>query len=247
MRFLSLVVCTILLICLPSPTQHLSAVSSGSSAGHASGSSASGSSGHRSTTSPSGPHLADGGPESHGPIAKLGSDSLGKVERDKGSALSWLWRPRKRPQPKPRAVTLRGPLCKHGPCVITCPRGTYSNGRGGCFVALESACPLGALWSGSVCSELTQFRVNDCSSLALAAEREAQLAQQLASQQEMACARDLMNAGCTDLRTRSRSEDARYRWLQYQYELCRARGSYYPLGGYYELGNLFDVYLDALR
>jgi len=244
MRFLSLVACTILLICLPLLAQHTSTGSSGSS--HASGMSS-----HSSMASPSGLHPSHGGPVSHGPMAKPGTGSVGKVERDKSSGISLLWHPWRKPAPKPKAVTLRGPICKHGPCVVTCPRGTYSNGKGGCFVPLENACPLGTLWSGSVCSELGRFQVIDCSGLALAAQREAQLAQQLANEQEMACARDLMDAGCTDLTAQSRSEAERYRLLQHQYELCRTQGilsfGYYPLGGYYQLGNLFDVYLDALR
>jgi hypothetical protein len=98
---------------------------------------------------------------------------------------------------------------------------------------------------------LSQFRLFDCSSLALAAERQAQLAQQLADEREVACARDPMDPGCTDLAVRSQGEADRYRMLQRQYDWCRARSlfpfgdGYYPLGGYYQLGNFSDAYLGA--
>jgi len=239
MRFLSLVACTILLICLPLLAQHTSTVSSGAHSGGSHGAVAG---------SPARPSVPSSSSLTHGAAVKPEAGSSGNAQ-EKKSTLSFFLHPWRRPEPK--AVALRGPICKHGPCVISCPRGTYSNGKGGCFVPLENTCPLGTLWSGSVCSELPQFRVIDCSSFALAAEREAQLAQQLASQQEMACARDLMDVGCADLTARSRSQAERYRLLQHQYELCRAQGilsfEYHPLGGYYQLGNLLDFYLDALR
>jgi hypothetical protein len=100
---------------------------------------------------------------------------------------------------------------------------------------------------------LAQFRLIDCSGLALAAERQAQSAELLASQRETACASDSMDPGCTDLAGRSRSEADRYRMLEQQYDRCRAQGlfffadGHYPLGGYYQFGNLFNIYLDALQ
>jgi len=253
MRFPSLVACTILSISLFLLAQHSS---SGSSGGHSSG--FSGGASHSSPSSSAGSHSSvrpaspSSGTLSHGSDGRtLGP--AGNVQQEKRSALSFLRHPWRRPEPKPlpNVVVLRGPACKHQPCVLPCPRGTSPNGKGGCVVPLQDWCPAGAIWTGAGSGMFSQFRLFDCSGLALAVERQAQLAQQLAGERETACARDPMDPGCTDLAVRSQSEADRYRMLQRQYDWCRARGlfpfadGYYPLGGYYQLGNLFNAYLGA--
>lgn len=254
MRFPSLVACTILSISLFSQAQHSSS-SFVSSGGHSSASSSGGVSSHSSTSSSLGSHSPSSGISSHSPADGRTTSPAGNAQQEKRSVLSLLRHPWRRPEPKPlpNLVVLRGPACKHGPCVLPCPRGTSPNGKGGCVVPLQDWCPSGTLWTGAGCGMLSQFRLIDCSALALAAERQAQLAQMLASQRGTACAGDPMDAGCTDLAVRSRSEADRHRILQQQYESCRAQGlfsfadGYYPLGGYYQFGNLFNVYVDALR
>jgi hypothetical protein len=109
------------------------------------------------------------------------------------------------------------------------------------------------MWSGSNCAMLSHFLLNDCSGLALAAERQAQREELVEGERESTCTRDPVSPECSDLAAKSRSEAFRYNQLQQQYELCRGQGffpfagGYYPFGGYYEFGNLFNVYLDELR
>jgi len=256
MRFSSLVVCTTLLICLKLPAQHSSSVSSGghssssSSGGFSSHSSPPSSSGIRSSTQPSSSRVA---PLRHGPTAELGLSSTGNAQPAKRGVLSFFRRPWKSgPKPPPANVVLRGPICKHRPCFLPCPGGTYANGKGGCVVPLANSCPGETIWSGSNCAVLSNFRLNDCSGLALAMEQQARRAQFVQDQQESSCS-DPAALECTGLTARSQSEADRYRRLQQQYELCRQQGffsfagGYYPFGGYYQFGNLFNVYLDALQ
>ena len=255
MRFSSLVVCSVLLICLPLPAQHASSASSGS---HSNSSSSSGSSSHSSLPSSPGVRSTTASEPSQvasAPNGPAGKTTTGVAQQEKRSAFSFFRHPWRTPEPKPapNLLLFRGPVCKHRPCLLPCPGGTYANSKGGCIIRPVNSCPVGTIWSGSNCAMLSQFLLNDCSGLALMVEQQARRAELAQGQRESICALDPASPECTDLAANSQSEAFRYRELRRQYELCQRRGffslagAYYPFATYYPFSNLFDAYLEVLR
>jgi len=92
------------------------------------------------------------------------------------------------PLRKPAEADLRRPVCKNKPCPCL-PSGK----DGGCVVSLATNdnrwCRRGEYWSGGGCATLSPFRLNDCSDLALALDRQARQAQLAEGGQWTVCSR----------------------------------------------------------
>lgn len=121
---------------------------------------------------------------------------------------------------QPAEADLRRPICKGKPC--PCP--TKGKG-GGCAVSSvtndERWCPWGEYWNGSGCATLSLFRLNDCSDLALALNRQARQMQLAKGRQWISCSHDALTQECSDLTATYQTEAARYEALQQQYAECR--------------------------
>jgi hypothetical protein len=163
---------------------------------------------------------------------------------EKRTFFSFLRHPFKRPQPNPEptaVANLRHRVCLSGPC-LACPAGQGRIG-GGCaptasatYIHTHTFCPAGEIWSGGACILQVRF-LDDCSSLRLLMERQAQSMQAAESARQGACSAGSTQE-CATLDSTAQSEANLYRTLQDRYRLClqRSRTAYtfsgFPFKGY---------------
>jgi hypothetical protein len=169
------------------------------------------------------------------------------AQPEKRSFLSFLRHPFKRPQPAPEptaVANLRHRVCLSGPCTA-CPAGQASVG-GGCAPAVSAThihrfCPAGEIWSGGACLLQVRF-MDDCSSLRLMMERQAQSMQAAQSARQGACSGGTTQE-CSALDSTAQSESGLYKALQQRYRQCLQRSrTAYSFSGF-----PFNAYSTGLR
>jgi hypothetical protein len=173
------------------------------------------------------------------------------AQPEKRSFFSFLRHPFRRPQPTsaPIAVAnLRHRVCLSGPC-MACPAGQTRVG-GGCAPAASTThthtfCPSGEIWSGGACILQVRF-LNDCSSLRLLMERQAQSMQAAQSARQGACSAGNTQE-CITSDSTAQSEAGLYQALQERYRQCLRRSqSAYSFFGFpfnsYSTGRIFEPF-----
>lgn len=247
--------------------------SSGGSSGGGSHSSYSGGSGSSASSHSSGGSVSRGGSVSHGSSVRASSSGTTSFRSDmrespsntlhsirepnagvrtkseasgKKSFFSFLRHPFRKPESKPKPVAdLRRRICFKGPCPV-CPTGQVGV-RGGCVGIpvpnhRHNFCSQGEIWNGGACLLQTRF-LDDCSSLRLAMDRQAQRIHAAEAAQQSACSTG-PSQQCSDLSSTAQSESSLYRSWQDRYNRCQRRSMIaYPFGGgiwSYSAGLLFD-------
>jgi hypothetical protein len=238
MKLSGLAVSVVLLVSSAVFAQHSSAGGSGSSNSSSSGSShsssfssSSSSSGGHSATSSSGHGTTTSSSRSSSGLSSSRAGNLTSSETrtiaqpEKKTFVSRIFHPFRKPQREPIHAALRRPICPKGHCV--CPVGESAE-NGVCSSPKPYHCGSGAYWNGGSCVRFTDFRVNDCASLALLMDQQSKRLGTAESLRQNSCS--LGAPECADLTARSADEAARYRALQQQYERCRRRP--FASGGY---------------
>jgi hypothetical protein len=202
-----------------SGSSHSSSFSSSSSSSVSHNSS--GSSGHNAGSSSSRSTLGVASSRRGNPSS---SEAKTIAQPEKKTFVSHVFHPFRKAQRQPIQADLRRPICPKGHCA--CPGGESAR-NGVCSSPRPYHCGSGSYWNGGGCVGFTDFRLNDCRSLAVLMDQQAQ---------RMATAENLRQNGCSlgapecgELAAGSADEAARYRALQRQYEQCRRQ---FASGGY---------------
>lgn len=249
MRFSSLVFATVLLASPILAAQHASSGSSAGSSGSASVSSPPSPPVSSSSRGSSGGSVYSGSPHSSSPGARASAGTAsrssrasgarpspgyvtGGVEETKNAPIAGKPSPPKHsrlvsillfPFEKPNADHHRPTSCDGKPCV--CPTGTTAR-NGACvastaFLGEIHHCRDGEFWEGDSCTSMSLFRVNDCSNLAQALDRQSHHAQTVERDRQATCSAAASSRECEDATSQSQSEDALYQSLKEQYDRCR--------------------------
>lgn len=207
MRLLGLIVAATVFVPLALLGQHSAGGGGSSSSGSASSSGGShsysgGSSGYsggsRSSTSSTSSHTSSNSPARNSNSASTRSNPQPEHRGLRG----FLHHPFRKPAAKPAEADLRLPICTKEPCPVLCPPGESGGGKGMCAanrVTVARNCPAGRSWNGAGCDIQPLLRVNDCSSLAMALQHQAQQAQLADSLRQSSCSGDAAAQECSEL------------------------------------------------
>jgi len=221
-------------------------VSSGSSASHGSGGSASHSStAHPPSSAPGSPHSGVRGTQSNASHSMRGPNS-GVQKRGFFSFLLYPFkRPKATPAPTVKPVAdLRRPVCFKGPCPVCPERGCEGTGVVNNANRFHRFCAAGEARGGGAC--LQQPFLDDCSSLRMMMERQAQRTQAAEAARQSMCSTDPQQ--CSATTSASESEASFYRELQERYQACRRKSpTAFSFGGFGARGYSTALSFDPVR